>query len=976
MAGFENCIDCHGTILAGMPYVNLTSLNNSMHGRVNNVNDLNYACYACHWDGTPPKIHPIDLSLVKMCSDCHVSNLFNAPLVSEHIQNGKDINISTSCTTCHSNSVDTNASYFNIFDRVSHYGTTNNLIQSKDCAFCHYNNSGNSIWGAPNDPRISFVALNHTPFTASTECYGCHVRGGGTPPTFHDSTMGLGGNKNCISCHDIGGAAPYHVNFSAANDDKAVHRTLNANAITSLNSNNLRCWACHGDGDGSENAQPAGGHPLNYKTPKNCNNNDCHSLSQSPYQEPMVYSHFQNASLNGNQNNATNYNITTSVQCQICHLNSLVITDNNTDLALTSHYASTDNLIDSFKCTYCHLVKNNSEAWGNATLIYKNTTSLIELEKERNKLTAFEGESVYLGNGYSLKVVEISSERSEALIQLLKNYSIVDEFSIGVGSQYNYEEYTTIDNGTFKMPIIILNITSIFKGANQSLIQFSGFRTARVHAETNSTACFACHLYRYSPEKQRYLVIDRDLEENPNNDIIYFTNVFVDFISENKSKIYYNGDDYVLNQINTDFGTFLPSPSLQKYLKVGETWNLGENISLKLNDVSTDSKQALLALMINNSVVEDWAVTSGSEFSYTRPIRYKGYQDINVTIFSANLTSVVQANPNFVILKDVLAISPSIMKTTANTTAFGYNSSWLFPNDTFIVGKVPENLHIPNLYTDQRMWADCVNCHDTSRKLNIPNFDAVSSRLGKHDRLNGNASIDTLLSDSIDKACWACHTLDSQEPQSHVPTYTTPRSCKSCHIYQENPNFGAINISDEPHALEQNCESCHILQSHNLKRFLVSPVIREAALDNIEAVKGEKLKLTARAMAGYKMKIRAAEYFMDRMGTSGNGTPLGLINGTYDSQVEDVTAEINTTNISVGAHVIYIHAMERNNNWGEFYPVNFTITEKSMVSDIKKVIHNVLGSVILALITGLTAAYLFYSKPLWRLYSISKLVRK
>ncbi len=556
-----------------------------------------------------------------------------------------------------------------------------------------------------------------------------------------------------------------------------------------------------------------------------------------------------------------------------------------------------------------------------------------------------------------MKVLEISTERSEALIQLFKNNSIVDETSLLVGVPYNYEEYITIDNGTFRTPIIILNLTSIFKGANQSLIQFSGFRTARVHAETNSTSCLACHLYRYSPEKGRYLVIDRETKDIPDHDIVYYTNVLVDFVSENKSKIYYNDDDYVLSQINTDFGKFLTSPTSQKYLAEGETWNLGENVSLKLNAVATDSKQALLALMINNSVVEDWAVMSGSEFNYTRPIRYKGYEDTNVTIFSAKLASIAQANPNFVVLKDVVAISPSIRQTTANTTVFGFNTSWLFPNDTFIVGKVPENFHQPNLYTDQRTWADCVRCHDTSNHLNIPNIDAISSRLGKHDRLNLNASNVTILSDPIDKACWGCHTLDGQEPNSHIPTYVTPRNCKSCHVYQENPDFGAINISDEPHALEQNCPACHIQNTHTLIRFEVTPVINKISLSKTQVSRNETIHVVAEAMAGYRFKIRAAEYFLDEIGASGNGTPLKPVDGKFDSQTKNVTSDINASGITPGVHTLYIHAMERNNRWGEFSSVNFTIvdnkqdpSEKS--ADISPVV----------LIIGFVAAYLVISR--------------
>lgn len=961
------CADCHtgnGTLQAPQAPIVRTHL----------PNVTNYSCVDCHSKVTvnPGKGIPNITShyaqrptvpTLNYCDYCHGPNATSPfpalyKTIPEFKHDDPNWDGNSTCRTCHSNSsvsADPLANDNSSFHDMSwELGDVFSGITKADCIICHISKTSQFV-SAPSPPH-STSGMNNS------ACYLCHATGrpGTQPQKLH--VVGVPGGSDCALCHDVNGFAPKRINFSAFKE--GVHSNLNSFATnnTSLSDTvDKACWACHGNG-----TEPVGGHPLNYKTPKDCNNNDCHSLSQSSYDEPMVYSHFQNASLNGNPNNGTNYNITTSIQCQICHINSLVITDNYPQQALVSHYATKDNLIDSFNCTYCHRVKNNSEVWGNATLIYKNTTSLVELEKERNKLTAYEGESIYLGDGYSMKVVEISTKRSEALVQLFKNYSIVDETSLRVGVPYNYEEYITIDNGTFRTLIIILNLTSIFKGANQSLIQFSGFRTARVHAETNSTSCLACHLYRYSPEKERYLVIDRDVKDNPYHDIIYYTNVLVDFVSENKSKIYYNDDDYVLSQINTNFGRFLTSPTSQKYLTEGETWDIGENVSLKLNGVATDSKQALLALMINNSVVEDWAVTSGSEFNYTRPIRYKGYEDTNVTIFSATLASIAQANPNFVLLKDVVAISPWIRQTTANTTVFGFNSSWLFPNDTFIVGKVPENFHQPNLYTDQRTWADCVNCHDTSRKLNIPNFDAVSSRLGKHYRLNSNASSDTLLSDSIDKACWACHTLDGQEPNAHIPTYITPRSCKSCHVYQENPNFGAINISDEPHALEQNCPACHIQNSHTLVRFDVSPVINKISLSKTQVSKNETIHVVAEAIAGYKFKIRAAEYFLDEIGASGNGTPLKPVDGKFDSQMKNVTSDINISEIAPGQHTLYIHAMERNNRWGEFSSVNFTISvdkldpsEKSIYPGLSEKSANVS---LVVLIIGFVAAYLVVSR--------------
>lgn len=956
-AGFENCIYCHGSVLPGIPYVNLTSLENGIHGRLNNVNDLNYACYACHWDGTPPVPHAKDRNQIKACKDCHVGNLFNAPPVADHIPDGEDIQTIITCILCHSNSVDPGAGYSTMNEGVAHYGTLANLmtptIRSTNCTWCHYENSASNAWGTPVDPRVG-AALNHALYTENAQCYSCHVYKAAIPAMFHASSLDIGGNRDCISCHDTGGIASKLVDFSATNDPASVHSSLNANSPTSLNRNNLRCWACHGDGDGSENKQPSGGHPLNYKTPKDCSNNNCHSLSQSQFKETMIYSHFKNATLNGNPANAVSYNITTTVQCQVCHSNSLVKKESSSGLVLVSHYGSKDDLVDSFNCIYCHLDKNNSKDWGNATLINKNTTSLIELEKTNNKLTAFEGETIYLGEGYTLHVKEISTERKEAFLQLLTNGRVVDEFSLGIRVPYRYEKEITIDDAILRTPIITLNITSIFRGFEKNFLQFEGSRIRRMHGERENAACYACHLYRQSQEKERYLVIDREYKQNPGNDIIYYARVLADLKGENRTKIYASDENYVFAGIKNVTGRFFPVSGGQKNLKEGETWNISERVLLRLNRVSTDSREAWLRLTIDDRVVEERVLKSGSELTYAPGIRYKQYTEANVTIFTAYIASTAQGTPNFIVLQNVFAISPQIIKVTGNSTLYGYNSSWLRTNDTITSGRIPENLHAPNLYTDQNNWADCVVCHDASRDLRIKGFNA-SSRLGKHSTLNQGAINTTLLTDPIDKSCWACHT-EGMERLSHAPNYILPRNCTSCHTYREEPTFNAINIGDELHGYEPNCESCHIRDSHNIMRFEVNPVIKEAALSKIKEGKKESVQLTAEARGGYKMKIRGAEYFLDNKSESGTGIPLLPVDGTFDSQSEGVASVVDTSRFPAGDHRIYIHAMERNDKWGDYYQVNFTTA-----SDGSLVVASPAPGII-ALIMGLLGAYLYVSR--------------
>jgi hypothetical protein len=730
-----------------------------------------------------------------------------------------------------------------------------------------------------------------------------------------------GGGPNCIGCHDKDGiGAPPDKRIDASSIKQGVHRDLNKNANTNLGIDtiNKACWACHGDG-----SEPSG-HPQRYKNPRACANNECHSLAQSIYKEPMIYSHFRNSSLNNNPTNATNYNITVSEGCPQCHVNSIVKTEPYKASALVSHYGSKDSLVDSFNCRYCHLDKDNSEDWGNATLINKNTTSLIQINKEGNKITVYEGEISYLGEGYFLKLVEVSEKRDSALVQLIRNDSVEDEILLTKGISYNYEKELIIDNSTLKTPVIILNVTSVFKGS-RSFIQFDGSRIRKVHTEReskNNSACFACHLFRYTSSKERYQVIDREYDEIKSKDFIYYNQVFLDFKQDNTSKLYFNDEDYVFNQSSSE--KFISYMTFQKILQEGETWDIAQDYSLRVDGVSSNGEEVILTLRVNN-IIEQQLIKSGTEFNYTPGLRYREFSDNNVTVFTANVSAIGNGNTNYVILKDVVARSPKIIKTTANSTIMGYNSSWFNPVDVFMVGRIPENLHSPNLFTDQGGWNDCVKCHDTSRNLRIKNIEAISSRLGKHSNLNNNASTGIYLTDPIDKACWACHTNNGLEPSQHSPTYIIPRNCRSCHVLQKEPYFGAIFIGDEQHSNLSNCETCHIQESHELVRFNVNPVIKSAWFSSSNVTRGDTAKISAEAIAGYMMKIRAAEYFIDAIGISGNGTPLAPSDGKFDTQTEIVAAEIENIEFTVGEHVVYIHAMERNNMWGEFYPLQFTI---------------------------------------------------
>jgi hypothetical protein len=236
---------------------------------------------------------------------------------------------------------------------------------------------------------------------------------------------------------------------------------------------------------------------------------------------------------------------------------------------------------------------------------------------------------------------------------------------------------------------------------------------------------------------------------------------------------------------------------------------------LRFKASSTD-RLAWLEFMIDGETVEDNVVSTGSVFTYEPDLDYNSDSD-NMTIFTTNVTSVFLGKKDFIILEDSQLLSTQILESYTNdTTLFGYNASWLYPGDRFTIGKIPSNLHVPNLLAENRNWADCVRCHDASNNLRITQINAISSQLGKHSILNAGADNLAVLSDSIDKACWGCHT-GGAEPVAHPPAYIVPRNCTSCHKDREAPYYGARYIGDKEHGNRDNCEGCHVSESHNIR---------------------------------------------------------------------------------------------------------------------------------------------------------------
>ena len=214
----------------------------------------------------------------------------------------------------------------------------------------------------------------------------------------HNVKIGVSGGDNCTKCHNIGGAAPAHVNFTAVN--LSIHKDLNNDSTIELPAGapnvTKACWACHSNGTNPEtthNESLVGGIKL-YKNPWKCT--DCHDTDGEQYSRyisssggkrpvPVVIEHTSNTS-------ADIHAITSAgdinASCINCHQNSSIWEmllpnesvndpDVNTDMEIygsgysggnlsASHYGKKRTDIGANDCLYCHQ---------NASTVFPMTTA-------------------------------------------------------------------------------------------------------------------------------------------------------------------------------------------------------------------------------------------------------------------------------------------------------------------------------------------------------------------------------------------------------------------------------------------------------------------------------------------------------------------------------------------------------------------------------------------------------------------------
>ena len=827
---FARCTKCHMETGANATATNLminetgftTGIHQNVTGEFSSTDyfQLSRVCWGCHVNYTGQNASPSHTKPaieLPVCEACHYNstplniNYLNiTPLqVREHQPLGDEIKTNSSianCTICHNKSLtitppDTNIKYPRAKNYISHYGrqrtdmwvtdANNNTITN--CSYCHFD-------GGREFDDV-FVLVNNTNITHGVDCVACHGSG-----RFHDAILKMPvmteDNDACLYCHnnmsnkqiltaEFGTSAHLNVNCIDCHTPRQVFKGMVVNgesrtynfsmpsSVTCLNatlewgggsilaltlngpsstysgtsinisspqSGNWNAVVQDVNGDAEFNLTINVTMSHSGSTAKTCD--ECHISGFDD--TPLVYKHLTKQS-----------NVPTNATCVLCHANSAYTATAMT----TSHYAPT-NLIDTKDCIRCHT--GIVDGWGNAPDQRNHTDHYFVTGNLAN------GETWKLVDNYTLTLIETTLR--SAMLVLEKDGVLLLRDVVTVGNEFEYEISGMEDD---KTSIVNLTVDQVFTAPGHYVVDLSGYILgSHIHRETDNKECYACH--------------DREHRTNIPDGIDYYVLKKVD-------------DNVTLGQMPVNF-----KENDKKTLRTGEYWDLGENYSLYVEEVSLTKENARVLLYRNETLIEDIILSKGNSFTREEWVLDREIDVFGMTmdnVFISKTTPVIVLSNVWLIAGDQKTLDENTPVTQANTLV-----KYLPLDSSITVGEEPEDFHagtiMPGVYSP-----DCISCHAGNGIAPIK-IDIDAFKEGVHPGLNRNATYTSFITDETNKACWACHgNGSSDEPIRHPTPYFgnhTAITCIGCH---GDSQFGAKKIyTHYPNAeisTDATCGDCH-----------------------------------------------------------------------------------------------------------------------------------------------------------------------
>ncbi|NJD53830.1 MAG: hypothetical protein FIB07_13295 [Candidatus Methanoperedens sp.] len=156
--------------------------------------------------------------------------------------------------------------------------------------------------------------------------------------------------------------------------------------------------------------------------------------------------------------------------------------------------------------------------------------------------------------------------------------------------------------------------------------------------------------------------------------------------------------------------------------------------------------------------------------------------------------------------------------------------------------------------------------------------------------------------------------------------------CADCHVrYGGDTPFNATNLTNPQHRAASNCNLCHggdtPIGLHVLSSSNTTPYIKDIILVPSRIISGKKISMNILAISGWDANITGAEYFIDTVKDGGKGRNLTLGKELAGKQAIEAYSDVDTGGLKEGTHIIYVHARDSKDRWGDVRPVPFVINK-------------------------------------------------